>query len=164
MGFMDDLRAVRVEEREKAEAKRNRTPEQKAAEKRAKKQGKKDLRSWRVLHPAEGRMNAAATARPWPNSERGVTKYGEVAGATAELFNADAHKGWTATRLVGGVATLGASAALAGRKNKGAAAINLLFPNGELKSYTVKPDALKYANQYVTAFNSLSGQLMREIH
>lgn len=161
MGFMDDLKAVSAEEK----AKRNRTPEQKAADRGAKKEGKKDLRSWRMAHPAELHLNAAGTARPWPSSERGVTKHGEVAGAKAEFVNDDAHKAWTATRLVGGVATLGASAALTGRKNKGHAAINLVFPNGAVQSYTVKPDAhtLKAANQYVTAFNALSVQLVGEI-
>lgn len=166
MGLWADMKAVAAEERAKVDAKAARTPEQKTAEKAEKKAGKAALRSWRVLHPAETRLNVAATARLWPSSTMGETKYGPVAGASAELFNADAHKGWTATRVVGGVATLGTSAALAGRKNKGHAAINLTFPNGDVQglSYTVKPDAsaLRCANQYVTAFNALSAQLEKE--
>ena len=182
MGFRDDIRAIneqgRAEReaiREETRALRNMTPEerkaynaakkaQKAKAKAAKKAGRDDLRTWRMAHPAELQLNSAAIMRPWPSSERGVTKLGPVAGARAEFFNADAHKAWTATRLVGGVATLGASAALAGRKNKGHASINLTFPSGAVQSYTVKPDStsLRVANQYVTAFNTLSVQLAAE--
>jgi hypothetical protein len=123
------------------------------------------LKSWRVFHPAEPRMNVAATARNWPSSKQGMTPCGPVAGSVAEFANEDAHKAWTATRLVGDVAALGAWAALAGRKNKGSAAINLTFPNGVVKSYTVRPDphALKAANHYVTEFNALSAQLEKEL-
>ncbi|MFG2895377.1 hypothetical protein [Streptomyces sp. NPDC048248] len=79
-------------------------------------------------------------------------------GRTRGVLFADAHKAWTATRLIGGVASSGLSLPF-GRKNKGAAAINITFADGTAKSYTVKPGpALGKANKYVTAFNALAAK------
>jgi hypothetical protein len=122
------------------------------------------LAEWRAAHPAERTLNAACMLRDWPKVTRGVTALGPVLGGTAEFVNAGAHKGWTATRLVAGAATLGATAAVTGRKNKGAAVINLTFGNGAAQTYTVTPETstLRAANQYVTAFNALAAQLAAE--
>ncbi|KFG02575.1 hypothetical protein IQ62_01165 [Streptomyces scabiei] len=156
----------------------NRDPE-KAAERAARKAEKKQkreaaaaefraerdaLKEWRRAHPAETTMNNAAMFKLWPSSTKGVTHLGPVKGGSAEFVNAGAHKAWTATRLVAGVATAGMSAAATGRKNKGAAVINVVFGNGAADTYTVKPDpsVLKAANQYVTAFNALAAQLAAE--
>ncbi|WP_420035081.1 hypothetical protein ACN2WE_24055 [Streptomyces sp. cg28] len=132
-----------------------------AAQARAKKDATKE---WRAVHPAEATMNAAAMLKLWPSSTMGETSLGPIKGGSAEFINAGAHKAWTATRLVAGAATLGASAAVTGRKNKGAAVINVVFGNGAAQTYTVKPEPsyLKAANQYVTAFNALAAQLEAE--
>ncbi|NUK84537.1 hypothetical protein [Streptomyces lunaelactis] len=135
------------------------------AEAAAQRQAEKDaLKGWRRPHPAETTMNFAAMLHLWPTSKYGETGIGSVLGGQAEFVNAGAHKSWTATRLVGGVATLGTSAVLAGRKNKGAAVINLTFGNGAAQTYSVTPESgtLRAANQYVTAFNALAAQLAAE--
>lgn len=156
----------------------NRDPEkaaQKAAAKAEKKQQRQEaaaqrqaeaaaLKEWRNAHPAEKTLNMAAMLKLWPSSNKGMTSLGPVKGGSAEFINAGAHKAWTATRLVAGAATLGVSAAATGRKNKGAAVINVTFGNGAAQTYTVKPEPayLKAANQYVTAFNTLAAQLAAE--
>jgi len=156
----------------------NKDPEkaaQKAAAKAEKKQRRDEaavqrqadkaaLKAWRATHPAESTMNMAAMLKMWPSSKMGVTSLGPVKGGSAEFVDAGAHKGWTATRLVAGVATAGMSAVAAGRKNKGAAVINVVFGNGAAQTYTVKPEPsyLKAANQYVNAFNALAAQLVAE--
>ena len=124
---------------------------------------KEALRNWRHAHPAESTMNTAAMLRAWPTSKFGETSLGPVLGGHAEFVDAGAHKAWTATRLVGSVATGGASL-VAGRKNKGAAVINVTFGNGAAQTYNVTPESttLRAANQYVTAFNALAGQLANE--
>lgn len=136
---------------------RNEVAAQRAADKAA-------LKAWRAAHPAEATMNTAAMLKMWPASKMGITSLGPIAGGTAEFVNAGAHKGWTATRLVAGVATMGVTAAATGRKNKGAAVINVTLRNGAAQTYTVKPEPsfLKAANRYVTAFNALAGQLAQE--
>ncbi|MGQ4513681.1 hypothetical protein [Streptomyces sp. DW26H14] len=168
--------AVRREERSRAreEAAAKRRAESAAKrEERAKaraevqarmKTAKLALKGWRVDHPAEETLNKAAALKGWPASERGVTRFGPIKSGRAEFINAGAHKGWTATRLVAGAATLGASAVATGRKNKGAAVINITFGNGAAQTYTVKPEPsyLKAANQYVNAFNALAAQLEQE--
>lgn len=125
---------------------------------------KEALAEWRRAHPAEKTMNTACMMRAWPSSKFGETSLGPVLGGQAEFVNAGAHKGWTATRLVAGAATLGTSAALTGRKNKGAAVINVTFGNGAAQTYTVTPEnsTLRMANQYVNAFNALAAQLASE--
>lgn len=122
------------------------------------------LKEWRHAHSAEVTLNIAAMLKAWPSSKMGETSLGPILGGSAEFVNAGAHKGWTATRLVAGAATLGASAALTGRKNKGAAVINVTLGNGAAQTYTVKPEPsyLKAANQYVNAFNALAAQLAAE--
>jgi hypothetical protein len=156
----------------------NRDPEkaaQKAEQKAQRKQQRQEaaaeraaqrdaVKAWRDAHPAEKTINMAAMLKMWPSSTMGVTALGPVKGGSAEFVNAGAHKAWTATRLVAGVATMGASAAATGRKNKGAAVINVVFGNGAAQTYTVKPEPayLKAANQYVTAFNALAAQLAEE--
>lgn len=151
----------KAEERAAARAQRRDARAQAATERHAERLA---LKEWRQDHPAEQTLNLAATLKAWPSSKMGETPLGPVLGGTAEFVNAGAHKGWTATRLVAGAATLGASAALTGRKNKGAAVINVTFGNGAAQTYTVKPDAsiLKAANQYVNAFNALAAQLASE--
>jgi acetoin utilization deacetylase AcuC-like enzyme len=156
----------------------NRDPE-KAAQRAARKAEKKQLREeasaqraaekealkeWRRAHPAEATMNTAALMKMWPSSKMGVTALGPIRGGSAEFVDAGAHKAWTATRLIAGVATAGVSAAATGRKNKGAAVINVTFGNGAAQTYTVKPEPsyLKAANQYVNAFNALAAQLAEE--
>ncbi|HET6358797.1 hypothetical protein [Streptomyces sp.] len=121
-----------------------------AAQRLAEKQA---LKEWRSKHPAESTMNLAATMRSWPSSKFGETALGPVLGGNAEFVDAGAHKAWTATRLVGGVASLGTSAVLAGRKNKGAAVINVTFGNSAAQTYNVSPEpsTLRVANQYVNA-------------
>jgi hypothetical protein len=122
------------------------------------------LAEWRTAHPAEKALNTAAMLKAWPTSKLGETPLGPILGGTAEFVDAGAHKSWTATRLVAGAATLGASAAVTGRKNKGAAMINLTFGNGAVQTYAVTPEpsTLRAANQYVTAFNALAAQLGAE--
>jgi hypothetical protein len=87
------------------------------------------LHAYRDAHPLEKQLNQAATLKMWPSATLGRTRLGPISGGHAELFNADAHKAWTATRLGAGAATGGMSL-VAGRKNKGAAAINVAFGNG----------------------------------
>ncbi|MGW2022836.1 hypothetical protein [Streptomyces decoyicus] len=152
---------------QKAEARAAQRAERRAsreAQRDAQREAREALREWRADHPAETQLKQAAFMHPWATSECGITTFGPIAGGRAEFFNADAHKGWTATRLVAGVATLGASAAATGRKNKGAAAINVTFGNGNVQSWNVKPDRteLAAANRYVTAFNALAAQLAAE--
>lgn len=124
---------------------------------------KEALSAWRATHPAEKTLNAACMLRSWPSSKFGETSLGPVLGGHAEFVDAGAHNAWTATRLVGGVATGGASL-VAGRKNKGAAVINVSFGNGAVQTYNVTPEnsTLRMANQYVTAFNALAAQLANE--
>ncbi|WP_030344799.1 hypothetical protein [Streptomyces sp. NRRL S-1022] len=132
---------------------------QAAADQRA--EERLELKIWREDHPAEVTMNQAALMRPWPASKMGQTSLGPIRGGQAEFIDAGAHKAWTATRLIAGAATLGASAAMTGRKNKGAAVINVVFGNGAAQTYKVTPESstLRAANQYVTAFNALAAQL-----
>ncbi|GGY16877.1 hypothetical protein GCM10010358_80620 [Streptomyces minutiscleroticus] len=143
----------------KAEKKQQR--EEATAQRQA---GKDALKEWRRSHPAETTLNTAAMLKLWPASKMGETPLGPIKGGSAEFVNAGAHKAWTATRLIAGVATAGVTAAATGRKNKGAAVINVTFGNGAAQTYTVKPDPsyLKAANQYVTAFNALAAQLAEE--
>ncbi|MFE0470509.1 hypothetical protein ACFW2V_02685 [Streptomyces sp. NPDC058947] len=156
----------------------NRDPEkaaERAAAKAVKKQQRQEaadqrraeaeaLQAWRAAHPAEKTLNMAALLKMWPSSKMGMTAVGPVKGGNAEFINAGAHKAWTATRLIAGAATLGTTAIATGRKNKGAAVINITFGNGAAQTYTVKPEPayLKAANQYVTAFNALAAQLAEE--
>ncbi|MFI6091317.1 SHOCT domain-containing protein [Streptomyces sp. NPDC051218] len=146
----------RAAEREEKQRARTEAADKRHADKEA-------LKDWRKLHPAEKTMNTAAMMHLWPSSKFGLTGQGPVLGGQAEFVDAGAHKAWTATRLAGGVATGGLSA-LAGRKNKGAAVINLTFGNGAAQTYSVTPDStnLRAANQYVNAFNTLAAQLANE--
>lgn len=159
MFFNKDPEKAAQKQAAKAEKQQRRAAaaEQRSADKTA-------LKEWRRAHPAETTMNTAAMLKMWPSSKRGITPLGPVKGGTAEFINAGAHKAWTATRLVAGAATLGVSAAATGRKNKGAAVINVTFGNGAAQTYTVKPEPayLKDANRYVTAFNALAAQLAEE--
>ncbi|MFD8007822.1 hypothetical protein [Streptomyces mirabilis] len=125
---------------------------------------KEALKERRRAHPAEATLNRAALLKSWPSSKFGETSLGPIRGGHAEFVNAGAHKGWTATRLVAGAATLGTPAAVAGRKNKGAAVINVTFANGVAQTYNVTPDNtnLRAANQYVNAFSALAAQLEAE--
>lgn len=156
--FQRDPEKAARREAEKAE--RRRLRDEAAAKRQAEKAA---LHEWRLLHPAESTMRTAAMMRMWPTSTFGETALGPVLGGHAEFVNAGAHKAWTATRLVGGVATGGASL-VAGRKNKGAAVINVTFGNGAAQTYNVTPEnsTLRAANQYVTAFNALAAQLAYE--
>lgn len=157
--FKRDPEKAAQREAQKAEKRRRRdeAAAQRAAEKEA-------LKEWRRAHPAESTMNMAAMLKTWPSSKFGETSLGPVLGGHAEFVNAGAHKGWTATRLVAGAATLGTSAAVTGRKNKGAAVINITFGNGAAQTYNVTPENanLRAANQYVNAFNALAAQLDAE--
>ncbi|MET8028569.1 hypothetical protein [Streptomyces avermitilis] len=159
MFFNKDPEKAAQKEAAKAEKKQQREEAvtQRQAEKAA-------LKEWRRDHPAESTMNMAALMKMWPSSKMGVTALGPVKGGSAEFINAGAHRAWTATRLIAGVATAGVSAAATGRKNKGAAVINVTFGNGAAQTYTVKPEPayLKAANQYVTAFNALAAATRRE--
>jgi len=148
-------------ERAAAKAERKQQRQEAADQRRADAEA---LKEWRAVHPAEKTLNTAAMLKLWPSSKRGMTALGPVKGGSAEFVNAGAHKAWTATRLIAGAATLGASAVATGRKNKGAAVINVTFGNGAAETYTVKPEPayLKAANQYVTAFNTLAAQLAEE--
>lgn len=148
-------------QKEAAKAEKRQQRDEAAAQRHA---DKTALKEWRSSHPAESTMNMAALMKMWPSSKMGVTALGPVKGGSAEFVNAGAHKAWTATRLVAGVATAGMSAAATGRKNKGAAVINVTLGNGAAQTYTVKPEPsyLKAANQYVTAFNALAAQLDAE--
>jgi len=148
-------------QREVQKAERRRLRDEAAAQRAADKEA---LKEWRRAHPAEGTLNMAAMLKTWPSSKFGETTLGPIRGGSAEFVNAGAHKGWTATRLVAGAATLGASAVATGRKNKGAAVINVTFGNGAAQTYNVTPDStnLRAANQYVTAFNALAAQLDSE--
>lgn len=159
MFFNKDPQKAAEKQAAKAEKKQRRdeAAAQRAAEKTA-------LREWRSAHPAEATLNTAAMLKMWPSSKMGITSLGPVKGGSAEFVDAGAHKAWTATRLIAGVATAGVTAAATGRKNKGAAVINVTFGNGAAQTYTVKPEPsyLKAANQYVNAFNALAAQLAQE--
>jgi hypothetical protein len=109
----------------KAEKRQQR--EEWAAQRKAEKEA---LAEWRSTHPAEKTLNTACMMHLWPSSKFGQTSLGPIRGGRAEFVDAGAHKAWTATRLVAGVATMGMSAAATGRKNKGAAVINVVFGNG----------------------------------
>jgi len=147
-------------ERQARRDEKRREREEWAAKQRAEKEA---LAEWRATHPAEKTLNIACTLRSWPSSKFGKTALGPILGGHAEFVDAGAHKAWTATRLVGGVATGGVSL-VAGRKNKGAAVINVTFGNGAAQTYNVTPEngTLRMANQYVTAFNALAAQLANE--
>ncbi|MFD7295509.1 SHOCT domain-containing protein [Streptomyces sp. NPDC059897] len=151
-----DKSAQKAAEREKKKLVRSEAADKRLADKEA-------LKAWRKQHPAEKTMNSAAMMHLWPSSKFGITSQGPVLGGQAEFIDAGAHKAWTATRLAGGVATGGMSA-LAGRKNKGAALINVTFGDGSAQTYNVTPDSanLRAANQYVNAFNALAAQLANE--
>ncbi|MEU3346399.1 hypothetical protein ABZ723_15715 [Streptomyces sp. NPDC006700] len=157
--FRRDPEKAAQNEARRAEKRRQR--EEWAANRQAEKEA---LSQWRSAHPAEKTLNTAAMMRSWPSSKFGETTLGPIRGGHAEFINAGAHKGWTATRLVAGAATLGVSAAATGRKNKGAAVINVTFGNGAAQTYNVTPEnaTLRAANQYVTAFNALAAQLDSE--
>lgn len=148
-------------EKQAAKAEKKQQREAAAAQRSAEKDA---LKAWRSTHPAEQTLNMAAMLKAWPSSKMGETSLGPIKGGQAEFVDAGAHKGWTATRLIAGVATAGVTAAATGRKNKGAAVINVTFGNGAAQTYTVKPEPsyLKAANQYVTAFNALAAQLAAE--
>lgn len=149
--------AQRAAQREEKRKKREEWAAQRQAEKEA-------LAEWRLTHPAEKTLNTACMLRSWPSSKFGETTLGPILGGHAEFIDAGAHKAWTATRLAAGVVTLGASAAATGRKNKGAAVINVTFGNGAAQTYNVTPEnaTLRAANQYVNAFNALAAQLAAE--
>ncbi|MFI5684667.1 hypothetical protein [Streptomyces sp. NPDC051636] len=151
----------RAAEKEAQRAEKRRLREEAAATRQAEKEA---LKEWRRAHPAESTMNTAAMMRSWPSSKFGETSLGPILGGQAEFVNAGAHKGWTATRLAAGAVTMGASAAVTGRKNKGAAVINVTFGNGAARTYNVTPEnsTLRAANQYVNAFNALAAQLASE--
>ncbi|MFI5992478.1 hypothetical protein ACIBAC_11575 [Streptomyces sp. NPDC051362] len=159
MFFKQDPEKAAQKAAEKAEKQRIRgeAAERKAADKAA-------LKAWRDAHPAERTMNTAAMMKLWPSSKMGVTNLGPIKGGSAEFVNAGAHKGWTATRLIAGAATLGTSAVATGRKNKGAAVINVTFGNGAAQTFNVSPESqtLSAANRYVNAFNALAAQLEQE--
>ncbi|MFI5717807.1 hypothetical protein [Nocardia sp. NPDC051750] len=125
---------------------------------------KEAVKRWRNSHPSEKVLNQAALLRSWPSSRLGLTRYGPVQGGNAEIFDIGAHKSWTATRLAGGVATLGFSATLTGRKKKGSLTLNIGFGNGAAQSFNIKLDkqSMRAANSYVTAFNTLARQLESE--
>ncbi|MET7944161.1 hypothetical protein [Streptomyces sp. NPDC005302] len=148
-------------QREVQKAEKRRLRDQAAAQRQAEKDA---LKEWRRAHPAESTLNMAALLKTWPSSKFGETSLGPVRGGHAEFVNAGAHKGWTATRLVAGAATLGTAAAVTGRKNKGAAVINITLGNGAAQTYNVTPENanLRAANQYVNAFNALAAQLEAE--
>ncbi|MFF9324029.1 hypothetical protein ACF1AY_04850 [Streptomyces sp. NPDC014776] len=147
-------------QREARRAEKRQQREEWAAQRKAEKAA---LAEWRSTHPAEKTLNTACMMQAWPSSKFGETALGPILGGHAEFVDAGAHKAWTATRLVGGVVTGGASL-VAGRKNKGAAVINVTFGNGAAQTYNVTPEnaTLRAANQYVTAFNALAAQLARE--
>ncbi|MFJ8510157.1 hypothetical protein [Streptomyces avermitilis] len=148
-------------QREVEKAERRRLRNEAAAQRQAEKDA---LKEWRRAHPAESTLNMAALLKTWPASKFGETSLGSVRGGHADFVNGGAHKGWTATRLVAGAATLGTSAAVTGRKNKGAAVINITLGNGAAQTYNVTPENanLRAANQYVNAFNALAAQLDAE--
>ncbi|WP_109036424.1 hypothetical protein [Streptomyces rubrogriseus] len=151
----------RAAEREAKRAEKRQQREEWAAKRKAEKAA---LAEWRQTHPAEKTLNQACMMHLWPGSKFGQTDLGPILGGHAEFVDAGAHKAWTATRLVAGVATMGVTAAATGRKNKGAAVINVTFGNGAAQTYNVKPESatLRAANQYVTAFNALAAQLAAE--
>jgi len=149
--------AQRREQREQKRRRREEWAAQRQAEKEA-------LAEWRRVYPAEKTLNTACMLRSWPTSKFGETSLGPILGGHAEFVDAGAHKAWTATRLVAGAATLGVTAAATGRKNKGAAVINITLGNGAAQTYNVTPEntTLRAANQYVNAFNALAAQLATE--
>ncbi|MFF0033326.1 hypothetical protein ACFYS7_35095 [Streptomyces avermitilis] len=151
----------KVAQRQVHKAEKRRLRDEAAVQRQAEKDA---LKEWRRAHPAESTLNMAALLKAWPSSKFGETSLGPVRGGHAEFVNAGAHKGWTATRLVAGAATLGTSAAITGRKNKGAAVINITLGNGAAQTYNVTPENanLRAANQYVNAFNALAAQLDAE--
>ncbi|MGI3199650.1 hypothetical protein ACRJ4W_15465 [Streptomyces sp. GLT-R25] len=151
----------KVAQREARRAEKRQQREEWAAKRKAEKEA---LTEWRQTHPAEKTLNQACMMHLWPGSKFGQTDHGPILGGHAEFVDAGARKAWTATRLAAGVATMGVSAAATGRKNKGAAVINVTFGNGAAQTYNVTPESatLRAANQYVTAFNALAAQLAAE--
>ncbi len=125
---------------------------------------KEELAAYRAAHPLETQLNRIAMLHLWPKASHGQLSNGPVSGAHAELFNADAHKAWTATRLMSN-ATLGVASGglmMSGRKNKGIAQINVQVANGSVTSCTVKPKDLGAASKYVTTLNAYAAQLAAE--
>lgn len=123
------------------------------------------LSAYRQKHPLEKNLNQAAMLTMWPKAKFGQVSGVSLAGATAEIFNANAHKGWTASRVAAnsvGIASFGTIPVFAGRKNKGAAAINIQYADGSVASFKVNPDKLSAANTYVLHFNAYAAQLERE--
>jgi hypothetical protein len=135
-----------------------------AESKHAQQDEKAELASYRRSHPLEVQLNHAALMHRWPKATHGETSSGPVKGAHSELFNANAHKKWTATRLASnatvGVATAGIG--MTGRKNVGQAEITIQQASGAISTYRVKPQDLNAANKYVVAFNAYAEQLARE--
>lgn len=120
------------------------------------------LKEYRDSHPAEAQVNQTHGG---PRVEFGKTFDGPVKGAHAELFDGNARRAWTGTRLAGnavGVMSLGTVPFFSGRKKLGAAAVNVYYADGTAKSYPVSPENLGAANAYVVAFNAYAAQLAKE--
>jgi membrane protein involved in colicin uptake len=136
----------------------------KASAAKGKAAAKADLAGYRAAHPLESQLNKAAMMHLWPKATHGSFPSGPVRGAHAELFNANAHKGWTASRLASNATAGVASGGLlgTGRKNKGSAQINIQLANGVVLSHGVKPQDLAAASRYVMSLNAYSEQLTAE--
>lgn len=125
---------------------------------------KRELAAYRRTHPLEVQLNKAASMHLWLKASHGRTSAGPLKGAYAELFNANAHKEWTASRLVSN-ATIGVASGglgMTGRKNVGQAQITIQLASGVIKTFKVKPQDLAAANRYVHAFNAYADQLVKE--
>lgn len=165
-------KAVDLEQRAEAEREHAAGIEARGAERHAalvqareaQTEAKAKLAEYRRTHPLEVQLNRAASMHMWPKASHGRIGSGPVKGAHAELFNANAHKQWTATRLASnatlGVATGGLG--MSGRKNVGQAQIAIQLANGTVSTFKVKPQDLNAANKYVMSFNAFSESLSRE--
>ena len=117
-----------------------------------------ELSQWRSEHPQERQLNRhVPLTGTWPKAELGEMNGHPVAGAKAELFNANARSAYTVTRVEGALPTLGVS--LLGRKNKGHAQVDISFTDGHTVSFEVQPNHLGNASAYVAALNAYASYL-----
>lgn len=132
--------------------------EARTAAKAKRKEHKAELSAYRAKWPLEAQVNRAASGHLWPRVDFGRFRNNgaTIAGSEVELFDGNASRKWTGTRVAGntvGVLSLGLVPTFSGRKQTGAAAINILFANGTAESFKVTPEAMGAANRYCHALN-----------
>lgn len=105
------------------------------------------------MNATEIKLNIMGAHFWLPPIRAGRTRAGLVHGGHAEVQYAGLHKSWTATRLLGAVATLGASTVL-GRKQKGSATLVVTYGNGAVRVRRLKAQELAAAQGYAAEFTA----------